>query len=135
MANVLYPQARRGFLEGQIFWLTANIKAVLVDTGLYAPNFATDTYLGDIPPAALVATSPNFTGKTSTDGVADANDLVFVTVVGPTIEALVIYMDMGVPAVSPLIAFLDTVLGLPVTPTGFDVFVTWSNGPFKIFKL
>jgi len=36
---------------------------------------------------------------------------------------------------SPLLAFLDSVTGLPVTPNGGDITVAWDNGANKIFKL
>jgi hypothetical protein len=47
----------------------------------------------------------------------------------------VIYKDTGTAATSPLIAYIDTATGLPVTPNGGDITVTWDNGSNKIFKL
>jgi hypothetical protein len=60
---------------------------------------------------------------------------VFSAVTGDQSEALVIYKDTGSAATSPLIAYIDTATGLPVTPNGADVTVTWDNGSNKIFKL
>jgi hypothetical protein len=34
-----------------------------------------------------------------------------------------------------LIAYIDTATGLPVTPGGGDIDITWDNGSNKIFKL
>lgn len=135
MANALYHLARQAFLEGGVAWLADNIKADLIDTTAYTPNLATDEFLAIIPAPAIVATSVNFTTKTSVDGVADADNLMYPAVVGPVVEALVIYQDTGVPATSRLIAFIDNAIGLPATPTGSPVSVIWDNGPLKIFKL
>jgi len=135
MANALYDKGRQAFLEGTIAWLTDNIKAVLVDTGAYTVNLATHQYLSDITGAARIATSGNLATKTSTAGVADADDVNFALVTGTTIEALVIYKDTGSAATSPLIAYIDTATGLPVTPSGGDILVVFDSGGNKIFKL
>lgn len=135
MANVLYDKGRQKFLEGSIAWLTDNIKIVLVDTALYTPNFVTDEFLSDIAVGARVATSGNLSTKTSTAGVADADDVTFSAVTGAQSEAVVIYKDTGVAATSPLIGYVDSATGLPVTPSGGDILIQWSNGSSKIFKL
>lgn len=135
MANGLYDKGRQKFLEGSIAWLTDDIKAVLVDAADYAVDLANDEFLDDIPAGARVATSPNLTGKTSTAGVADADDATFSTVAGDESEALVLYKDTGVEGTSPLIAYIDTATGLPITPSGGDIIVQWDAGANKIFKL
>lgn len=135
MANALYDLGREKFLNGQIDWTNDDIKLVIVDTADYTVNLATDEFHSDIPGAAIVGTSGNFAGKTTTAGVADANDVVAPTVSGDVSEALVIYKDTGVSATSPLIAYIDTATGLPVTPNGADVTIQWDDGANKIFKL
>ena len=135
MANALYDKSREGFLAGDIDWDTDVIKAVLIDAADYTVNLATHQFLNDIPLAARVATSNALTGKTVTDGVADAADFTFPTVSGDPAEALVIYQDTGVEGTSRLIAYIDTATGLPVTPNGGAINVTWDNGTNKIFKL
>ena len=135
MANGLYDAGRESFLNADIDWLVDNIKAVLVDTAAYVVNLATHNALDDIAGGARIATSSNFSAKTSTAGVADAADPTFTLVTGPTCEALVIYKDTGVEATSLLIAYIDTATGLPVTPGGGNITVTWDNGANKIFKL
>ena len=50
-----------------------------------------------------------------------------------TIKAVLV--DTGTDSTSPLIAFIDTATGLPITPNGGDIIVTWDNGPNKLFKL
>lgn len=135
MANALYDKGRQGFLEGAIPWLTGNIKLVLVDTGAYTPNLATHDNLDDVPAGARIATSGNFAGKTSTDGVADADDVVLSAVTGVQSEALVIYLDTGTESTSRLIAYIDTATGLPVTPSGGNITIQWDSGANRIFKL
>lgn len=135
MSNALYDKGRQKFLEGGINWLTDTIKVILVDLNDYTPNLATDEFLSNIPTAARVAVSPALTNKTSTAGVADADDVLFSSVTGDQCEALVIYKDTGTDSTSPLIAFIDSATGLPVTPNGGDIEVQWDNGANKIFKL
>ena len=79
--------------------------------------------------------SSAFTGKATTGGAADANDVTFTSVTGASIDAIVLYKDTGTDSTSPLIAFIDTATGLPITPNGGDIIVTWDNGANKIFKL
>lgn len=135
MANAMYDKGRQKFLEGGIAWLSDNIKCVLVDTADYAVNLATHEFLSDIAAGGRVATSANFASKTSTAGVADAADIVFSAVTGDPSEALVVYKDTTVATTSPLICYIDTATGLPVTPNGGDITITWDNGANKIFKL
>jgi hypothetical protein len=75
------------------------------------------------------------TAKSTTGGAADAADITFTAVSGASIEAIIIYVDSGTEATSPLIAFIDTATGLPITPNGGDIIVTWDNGTNKIFKV
>lgn len=135
MANALYDLGRQAFLDGDIDWAANNIKVLLIDTGAYTVNLATDQFLSIIAGGAIIATSANLAGKTSTAGVADANDVTFTAVSGASVEALVIYQDTGVAATSRLIAYIDTATGLPVTPNGGNITVTWDNGANRIFKL
>lgn len=135
MSNALYDSGREGFLDGSINWQTDAIKAVLVDTGAYTPSMATNKFLADIPSAARIATSPNLSGKTSTGGVADANDVTFTSVSGATVEALVLYKDTGNASTSRLIAYIDTGTGLPITPNGGDIATAFSNGANRVFRL
>lgn len=135
MANALYDYGREGFLAGDIDWDGNDIKCILVDTADYTVDLATDQHLDDVPAAARVATSGNLASKTTTAGVADAADVTFPSVTGDVSEALVIYQDTGVEATSRLIAYIDTATGLPVTPNGGDITVTWDDGANKIFKL
>lgn len=135
MANALFDFGRESFLAGNLDWDANAIKAVLVDHGTDTPVPGTDQHLDDIVVGARIATSANFTTKTVTAGVADADNLTYSSVSGNSVESIVIYYDSGVEATSILIAFIDTATGLPITPNGGDITVTWDDGANKIFKL
>lgn len=135
MANAIYDKAKEGMLDGSIVMSTDTIKAVLVDTGAYSVNTATDTFLSDITGVARIATSSALASKSATGGVFDAADISFSAVTGATVEAIVLYKDTGSAGTSRLIAYIDTVTGFPVTPNGGNINVAWDNGTNKIFKL
>ena len=135
MANTLYDSARQGFLEAQINWLTDTIKVLLVDAGAYTPNVSTHHFLADIQVSSRIAGPVTLTSKTTTGGAADAADVTFTSVSGASIEMIIIYKDTGTEATSPLLAMIDTATGLPITPNGGDIIVTWDNGVNKIFKV
>jgi len=135
MANTLFDKARQRFLEAQLNWMTDTIKVVLVDTGAYTPQTAIHEFLSDIPTSARIAGPVTLTAKATTGGAADAADCTFTSVSGASIEAIVLYKDTGTESTSPLIAYIDTATGLPITPNGGDIIVTWDNGANKIFKV
>lgn len=135
MANTLYDYCRQRFLEAQINWMTDTVKVVLVSTSAYTPQTAVHQYLADIPISARIAGPVTLTAKATTGGAADAADCTFTSVSGVTINAIVIYKDTGTEATSPLIAYIDTATGLPITPNGGDIIVTWDNGVNKIFRV
>ena len=137
MANALYTKAREKILKGEIGWLTDTIRAVLVDLDDYPADLATDEFLIHVPAIARATNgiSPPFANKTADNGVADADDVTLNAVSGDQSEAILIYKDTGDEATSPLIAFIDTAAGLPVTPSGGDVTVAWDNGPDRIFRI
>ena len=121
MANTLYDFARQRFLEAQINWMTDTVKVILVSTSAYTPQTAVHQYLADIPVSARIAGPVTLTAKATTSGAADAADCTFTSVSGATINAIVIYKDTGTEATSPLIAYIDTATGLPITPNGGDI--------------
>ena len=135
MANSLYDKGRQKFLDGDISWTNDNIKIALLDTDEYTVDLSTHEFLSDIPGAARVAISGNLASKTSTAGVANAAAVTLSTVSGARCEAVVIFKDSGNPTTSPLIAYIDTGTGLPITPNGGDILINWDTGLNKIFKL
>ena len=134
MSNALYDKGREGFLDGSIDWDTDTIKAALVKTA-YTPDLANHDNWDDVS-ANVVGTPQTLTGKTVAAGVADAADITFSSVSGDQCSYIVLYKDTGTPSTSRLIACIDTATGLPVTPNGGDITVTWDDtAGLKIFKL
>lgn len=137
MSNSLYDKGREAFAKGDINWKASGgdtIKVVLIDTADYTVDLANHDFLDDVASGARVAFA-TLTLLDPTDGVCDANDATFTSVTGDQSEALIIYKDTGTESTSPLIAYIDAATGLPVTPNGGDIGVTWDNGANKIFKL
>lgn len=135
MANTLYDSARQRFLEAQINWMTDTIKVILVSSSGYSVNVTTHQYLSDISSSARIAGPVTLTSKATTGGAADAADVTFTSVTGATINSIILYSDTGTESTSPLIAYIDTATGLPITPNGGDIIVTWDNGVNKIFRV
>lgn len=134
MANALYPKWKEQLLQ-----FTANndieagtVKVALIDTGTYTYS-STDQFWSSAS-SASVGTPQTIGSKTYTNGVFDGADVTFTAVTGNTVEALIIYIDTGSAATSPLVAYIDTsVTGLPVTPNGGDITITWNaSGIFAL---
>jgi hypothetical protein len=134
MANVLYDPGRDAFLNGDIDYTNDTIRVYLVDTDDYTFS-AAHQYLSQVDAGARVAYAA-LAGKSTSAGVADASDTVLSSVTGDECEALVLVKWTGDAATSPLIGYIDTAAaGLPVTPNGGDITITWDDGANKIFKL
>ena len=142
MANVLFGKGREGFLDGTIDWDTAAIKAILVRGYTFNDSHK---FVSDVTGAggSIVATSPAFANKSATNGVADADDVVFATVpAGASIPVVIIYQssapsggaDVSASA-QRLICHLDTGTNFPLTPNGQAVTLSFDNGTLKIFRL
>lgn len=137
MANALYDNGRENFLEGNIAWLTDNIKVTSIDETDDVPDLVNDDFLDDILVAAREFQSGNLASKTSTAGTADAADLspAFTSASGDQFESISLYVDTGTAATSELICNIDTATGLPLTPDGGNIDITWSSGADRIFTL
>lgn len=141
MTDALFAPGREGFLAGEIDWNTATIKVSLTRSYTFssAHKFVSDvTGAG----ATLVATA-TLSSPSVTNGTADAADVTFTAVAtGAACNCLVIYQASAVTggadvaaSAQRLIAYIDTASGLPVTPNGGNINVTWDNGTNKIFTL
>lgn len=134
MANGLYDPGREGFLDGSIDWDTDDIRVVLV---LSAYTFvASHKFLADLG-AVDNGRSAALSGKTVTNGIADANDTSLVATAASASKALVYFKHTGSDATARLILYMDTpTAGLPFTPAASQtVNITHDNGANKIFKL
>jgi hypothetical protein len=140
MASRMYSLAKQSLLSQSpsIDLDTDTIKIALVGSG-YAPNTATngDQYYSVIGTHAQ-GTPQTMKSKSVTGGVFDAADVTFTAVAtnANQITQLVIYKDTLTASNSPLICVIDSAsAGLPITPNGGDITVSFDNGTNKIFRL
>lgn len=140
MANAIYPKYKSDLMKA-----TANVSlngsgttgafCALVDTGTYTYN-ATHQYFSSL--SGIVGTDQEITTPTVgtvAEGVFDGDNLTYTAVSGASVEALVIYRkNAGANTTWSLVCFLDTsVTGLPVTPNGGNITVTWNaSGIFQL---
>lgn len=133
MANAIYPKYKEAIIQSSAnSSLTGTVKVALVDTGTYTYS-ATHEFLTSLTGVVGTAQTIGAT-KSYTNGVFDGGDVTFTAVSGATVEALVLYIDTGVAGTSRLVAYIDTgVTGLPVTPNGGDISITWNaSGIFAL---
>lgn len=134
MSNALYDKGREGILDDSINVASDSIKALLATNG-YTPNISTHQFVSDVSSGNIVVRSSAFSSKSETGGVFDAADITFTVVTGSAVSYIIIYKDTGTDSTSRLIGIIDTATGLPVTPNGGDITISWDNGSNKIFKL
>ena len=136
MATALYGKGREGFGQGVFVWTTDDIRVGLIDTGSYTVAITTDDNLDDIAGGAQIALSAaSIANKTNTLGVMDGDDITLSSVSGAQFEAIVIYKHNASQASARLIAYIDNYTGLPCTPNGGNITVSFPNDSNKIFKL
>lgn len=120
MANSFYNTIVVDLAAGGINLSTHTLKATLIDAADYTFSAAHDRY-DDVAAAAKVAVSTP-SGVTTTSGTLDTDDVVFSSVTGDQCEAVILWVDRGTgDASSPLLAYYDTMTGLPVTPDGSNI--------------
>jgi hypothetical protein len=138
MANALYPLWKEAIIQGSSNSAlngsgTTGVYAALVDTGTYTYSAAHQFYSSL---SGIVGTDQEIGAtKTYTNGVFDGANCVFPSVSGSTAEAIVIYVkNAGANTTWRLVAYIDTgVTGLPVTPTGGNITVSWhASGIFAL---
>jgi len=137
MADVIYPTYKTvSMTPGLDLVAGSTLKACLVSTTTGATNYvysAAHQFFSAVPSASIVAAGVALSGKAApigTPGTLTASPVVWpsVALVGSTHgEAIIIYNDTGAPDTSQLVAYLDTETGLPVTPNGANITLTWSG--------
>lgn len=136
MATGLYDLGREGILNAAVNWASDDVRIIFHDNADDTAVLATDDFLDDVAAAARVAVSAaSIQNKTSTSGVADGDDITIASVSGDQFEAIILYKHTGTDGTSRLIAFIDNYTGLPCTPNGGNITVSWPNDANKIFKL
>jgi len=139
MANAMYVSFRNGILGSHATRVDLDadsIKAALIDHGTDTPAPTTDDFYNDISAGLVGALSGAFANKTIgtvAAGVFDADNITFTGVTGNSVESVNVLKDTGNAATSDLIAYFDTATGLPVTPNGGDITVTWAGGGIFAF--
>lgn len=136
MANAFYVKGAEKLLApliGGSALPAGTLKAALVSTS-YPQSLSADEFYDDIS-AYVVGTPQEIETATVTGGKLDGNDCTFPALSGDPVEAIVIYIDTGVPGESPLIAYVDQVTGFPYTPTGVDYTPRWDGGTYRIVSL
>ncbi len=135
MANAIYPKFKEALLDdlANTDLNDATVKVLLIDTANYTYS-AAHQFLSDVAGAGIVATSPALTNTTVTNGLFDADDVVFSAVTGASVEAIILFVDTGVAGTSRLVGYIDTgATGLPVTPNGGNINIGWNaSGIFQI---
>ena len=133
MANAIYPKYKEALLDAaaNVDINNGTVKVALIDTGTYTYNAAHEFYSSV---TGVVGTPQTIGTKTVTNGVFDGDNVTFTSVTGNSVEALLIYVDTGTAGTSRLVAYIDTsVTGLPVTPNGGDITITWNaSGIFAL---
>lgn len=131
MANAIYPLWKEAIIQALASSAlngtgVTGVFVALVDTGTYTYSAAHQFYSSL---TGIVGTDQEVGAtKTYTNGVLDGADLTFTAVSGASVEALVLYVkNAGANTTWRLLAYIDTgVTGLPVTPNGGNITVTWN---------
>jgi hypothetical protein len=130
MANACYPLFLDALWAGSIN-IGADTFRIALITNAYAFS-VTDQFFSAITGALATGT---LAGVTSTGGVFAANDTLVSGPIAGVVHAVVVYKWTGSAATSPLFLYLDTGVGLNVTPGG-DINVIWSkDSTARIFPL
>jgi len=137
MANAVYPKYKDAIYTGAANSAingsgTTGLYVALVDTGTYTYSAAHEFY-SDL--SGIVGTPQEIGTPTLVNGTLDGGDVTFSAVTGNSVEALVIYRrNAGANTTWRLVAYIDTgVTGLPVTPNGGDIGVTWNASGIVTF--
>lgn len=133
MANAIYPLYKQALLDASanVDVNDGTVKVALIDTGVYPYNAAHEFFSSV---SGVVGTPQTIANTTVALGLFDGDNVTYTAVTGNSAEALLIYIDTGTAATSRLVAWIDTgVTGLPVTPNGGDITITWNaSGIFQL---
>ena len=144
MTNALYPKWKEQLEQGTAAALlngsgTTGVYACLVDTAVYTYNASHEFYdaggANDVVDGLVGTPMEIGATKSYTGGVFDGADVTFAAVSGASVEAIVIFVkNAGAQTTWRLVAYIDTgVTGLPVTPNGGAIGVTWNaSGIFAL---
>jgi hypothetical protein len=128
MTSQLYPKGAAHLLglSTKVDLVADNIKFLFYSGAITT----TWEFVSDLTGASIIARSGNLAGKTTTNGVFDANDITVTSVSGSAFTHVILYADSGVDSTSRLIAVFDV---SSFTPSGGDINVVFNaSGLFSI---
>jgi hypothetical protein len=130
MANLVFPKFLQQLLTAVLNGVTVKMLAVNTVTGTTYTYSSAHTFVSDVTAGAIVGRSAALTSLSFGDGVFDAADLAaaWASLTGVQFEAVLFYIDTGSDATSRLMAYFDTVTGLPLTPNGNNVDAAFNAG-------
>lgn len=120
MSTFVYDNARSLAATAQLNWPAAGtVKAALLSEA-YTPNAHLDVNLSDVPGGAVII-STTMSGLAQANGICTGTIPEFMAFINAaTVVGLLIYIDSGNPATSPLIYYSDEGVGFPFQPLGFN---------------
>ncbi len=135
MAGVFSNFLRQAIIGGElntedIDLLTMVVRVVLYDHQAGAPSLTTDVFRSDLTGVDIIATSTPLLSKTMTALAFDAADINVASVSGDQFESGIITCEPVTGAVDGntiLVALLDSGTGLPFTPSGAGIDITWNG--------
>lgn len=141
MANAIATAFLNGVLGAhatRVVLSTDTFKLAMIDHGVATPLPASHAFYSSFNAGLIGALSGALATKTVGVvgiGVFDAADFApaFSAVSGASVESLCLIKDTGVVGTSDFICYWDTATGLPLTPNGGDVNVTFNvSGILKV---
>ncbi len=128
MASQLFPKGAGHILGAStaVDMTANNIKILFYSAAITT----TWEFVSDLTGGSIVARSGNLAGKTTTNGVFDANDITVTSVSGSAFTHVILYADSGSDATSRLVSVFDVA---SFTPSGGDINVVFNaSGLFSI---
>lgn len=128
MSTFKYNNAGNLFATGGIDWATigATAHCVLVGAG-YSP-LPSDQFITAVPAGAIIADVPLTSTAVRANGICFGAIPPFNSLSSPQqITGMLLYINTGNPATSPLIYFSSDGNGFPFTAQGFNYFVTYDQ--------
>lgn len=138
MANAVFPKYKEALLGAAANSAitgsgTTGLYAALIDAADYTYSAAHEFYSSAV--AGEVGTPQEITSPTLVSGTVDGNNVTFTAVTGDPCEAIILYRrNAGANTTWRMVAYIDTgQTGLPVTPNGGDITITWNaSGIFTL---
>lgn len=119
----------------RVDWDSGTIKASIIDSADVTISLTTHDFQEDV--AAGTVASGTIGSVVITGGAVDGADVALTTVTGDTCEQVVIWEDTGGAAsTDPLLILFDAggfTSGMPVTPNGGTITLTWNASGIATF--